>query len=98
VAGASCSGISQIVGVLSKPIVHTALLRIGKHIVSFRREFEALLGSFISGIDIRMIFASQTPVSLLDLFRLRVSLHTEDFVVVLFGHRVIANFRLPIAD
>jgi hypothetical protein len=83
---------------LSKPIVHTALLGIGKHIVSFRREFEALLGRFISGIDIRMIFASQPPVSLLDLFRLRVSFHTEDFVVILFGHPVIANFRFPIAD
>ena len=49
----------------------------------FRHRLETFLGSFVTGIYVRVILARQTPVSLLDLFGLGVALDAENLVIVL---------------
>ena len=87
----SASGcrVGEIVGILSEAIVNTSLLRIRQDVVRFRHHLEAFLGCFVTRIHIGVILARQTPVSLLDLFRLGVALDAEYFVIVLLiSHRL----------
>ena len=90
--------VRKVFRVLTKAIVDASLLRIGEHVVRFRHEFEAFLGSFVTRIYVRVILPRQSPVSLLDLIGLGVALDAEYFVIVLLSHLVIADCQLPIAD
>jgi hypothetical protein len=67
-------------------IVSRPFLGIAQDFVRFPDLLEALFGSFVTGIFIRMIFQSRFAVSLFDLFLIGCSLNPKGFVVIAFGH------------
>jgi hypothetical protein len=66
-------------------IVGCALVRIPEDFVSLLNVFEFRFGvPFLT--DVRMVFASQLPISALDLLRVGAARNTESFVVILELH------------
>ena len=59
----------DIVRVKAELIVDLALLGIAQNVVGFGEGFELLFRDFVARIDVRMIFARQPAVRLLDLVR-----------------------------
>src|SRR5260370_36173046 len=53
--------------ILAKLVVRLALLRIGEHLEGAGDLFELLLGALVPRIDVRMIFAGELAICLLDL-------------------------------
>src|SRR5205807_9551600 len=95
-AGALRRRFSEIIRILAKAIVDSALLWIGKDIERFSYLLEALFGGFVARIYVRVILACEPPVSFLDLFRLGIALHAENLVEVFLGHYFIVDCQTPI--
>ena len=66
-------------------IVHLPLLGIAQHVVRFLNVLETLLGRFVAGVQIGVIFTGEFPVRLADLLDGGVPRHAERFVVVVLG-------------
>ena len=67
-------------------VIGGALLRIAQGLISFTNLLEILLGSFVAGILVRVIFDRQLAVGLLDFLIGSGPLQTENLVIVAFGH------------
>src|SRR2546425_900129 len=75
----------NIVGVEPELVVNLALLRIAEYVVSFGESLKFFFGSFVSGIDVRMIFARKLAECLADVLGGGGLFYAEDFVIVFLG-------------
>src|SRR5437870_11437753 len=75
----------NIVGVEPELVVNLALLRIAEYVVSFGEGLKFFFGSFVSGIDVRMIFARKLAECLADVLGGGGLFYAEDFVIVFLG-------------
>src|SRR5947199_785478 len=75
----------NIVRVEAEMVVHLALLRIAEYVVSFGEGLKFFFGSFVSGIDVRMIFARKLAECLADFLGGGGLFYAEDFVIVFLG-------------
>ena len=76
-------------------IVHLLLLRIAENVVGFLELLEAVLGCFIAGIEVGMIFAGQAAIGFPDVLDTGVASYTEDIVIILFRrHAALAELNL----
>ena len=66
--------------------------------MGFAHYLEALFRGLVTRVNVRVKLSRQPAVSLLDLFRLSVSLQPQYFVVILLGHLHIFDFRFSLAD
>src|SRR5205807_9968869 len=80
----SCRWIN-IVRVEAELVVNLALLGIAEYVVSFGKGLKFFFGSFISGIDVRMIFARKLSERLADVLGGGGLFYAEDFVIVFLG-------------
>jgi len=79
----------EVFGVETVLIVHASLLGITQHIIGLLDSLEPLLGGFVSGIYVGVIFSRQAPVCLFDLRLLSVPRDTQNGVIIFFlGHRI----------
>ena len=51
-----CRGV-DVVGIKTELVVNLALFGVAQDLVGFRQGLELLLGSFVAGIDVGMVFA-----------------------------------------
>src|SRR5437870_5290063 len=65
----------QILAVEAVLVVHLPLLRVGEHVVSFLDLLEFFLRSFIAGVQVGMVFASQLAKSGADILQARLAGH-----------------------
>src|SRR2546427_1284883 len=75
----------NIVRVEAELVVNLALLGIAEYVVSFGEGLKFFFGSFVSGIDVRMIFARKLAECLADVLGGGGLFYAEDFVIVFLG-------------
>ena len=75
----------NMVRIESVLIVDLAFFGVAQDIVSFLDLFETLLGRFVAGIQIGMIFARQLAIRLANLVFFCVPRHAKNFVIILLG-------------
>src|SRR5947199_1011783 len=80
--GVACAFVSagitsrrQILAVEAVLVVHLPLLRVGEHVVGFLDLLEFFLRSFIAGVQVGMVFASQLAKSGADILQARLAGH-----------------------
>src|SRR5207244_7387697 len=66
-------------------VVHLPLLGIAQDVVSLLHILEALLGGFVAGVQIWMIFVREFPVSLADFLRVGFAGNAERLVILVLG-------------
>ena len=64
-------------GVIDRPF-----FRVRENLVGLRDLLEAFFGLFVPGVEVRVVFAGQPPVGLLDLFLAGVPGNSQDFVII----------------
>ncbi len=82
--GFSCGRI-DIVGIKTDLVVDLALFGIAQDIVGLGDGLEFLFGRLVAGVDIRMVLTRKFTEGLADVLGRGGFLHTEEFVVILFG-------------
>src|SRR6185369_3481964 len=63
-------------------VIKLSILRVGKYVISLLQSFELFFGILVTGVQVRVKFARQFSISLLDLILRRVPLYAEDLVVI----------------
>ena len=90
-AAAACVGLGRcridVVRVEAELIVNLALLGIAENVVGFRDNLELLLGRFVSGIHVGMVFARELAECLANLVRRGALLYPESPVIILLIRR-----------
>ena len=74
--------IRAVLPIRSKLVVLPALVRVAEDFVRFLDFFELLFGLFVVRVQVRMVFAGELAVCLLEFVFLGGSRNTEDFVVI----------------
>jgi hypothetical protein len=85
----SLSRFSKLVRMLplaAELVILLSLFRIGKYLIGFVYLFKSGFRRFISGIDVRVVFASKPAISLLDLLVSGIAVYTEYRIVVFIRH------------
>src|SRR5205085_12032301 len=75
-----------IEGGMAVLIVGGPFLRVAQRFVGFAQFLELLLGGFVAGIFVGMVFDGQLAVGFFDLLLAGVAVHSEDLVIIAFGH------------
>src|SRR5207245_8956132 len=75
----------NIVRVEAELVVNLALFGIAENIIGFGEGLKFCFGSFVSGIDVRMIFARKLAECLADVLGGSGLFYAEDFVLVFLG-------------
>src|SRR5260370_437421 len=75
----------NVVRIEAELVVNLTLLGIAQNVVGFGEGLKFLLGSFVSWIYVRMIFARKFAERLADVVRRGRLLHSEEFVIIFFG-------------
>lgn len=76
-------------GSVTKLVILTLFLRVREDSVGFRYFLEAVLGLFVVGVFIRVVFQGQFAVGLFDLIGGRVFSDTEVCIVVFSHSRIL---------
>src|SRR6185503_14637546 len=90
-SGRAATGISlggcgiDVVGIEAQLVVDLPLFGIAENVVGFGNSLKSFLCSFVSGIDVRMIFPRKLAERLADVVRRGRLLYSEDFVIVLLA-------------
>ena len=79
------AALKTVLGVEADLVVHLAFLGIAQDVISFLHVLETLLGGFVVGVEVGMIFARKFPVRLFDFVLVGVFCDAQRFVVVVFG-------------
>ena len=69
---------------MAELVIFLTLFGVRQNIVGFRCLLEFLLGFFVAGIFVRVIFYGQFAISFLELIGTGGFAHTEHFVVIAF--------------
>src|ERR1035438_2755244 len=80
-------GGSAVFGVEAELVVHGTLLGVAEHVVGFLDVLEAVLGGLVTGVEVRVVFASELAIGLADLLRVGFARYAEGFVVIVLGRR-----------
>ena len=75
----------DVVRIKPKLVVNLALLRVSQNVVGFGKDLKLFFGTFIPGIDVRMILARKFAKRLANLVRRSRLLHSQCFVIILFS-------------
>src|SRR5262249_47229021 len=90
--GRAARRVTDVVIVCPELVVHFTLLRVRQHIVSLGELFKLLLGSFVTGIQIGVVFSRKTAIRLANLFLSRGALDSERFVIIFaLSHKCIGS-------
>ncbi len=65
-------------------VIEAPLFRVVEDFVRLGGLLEALLGVFVAGITVRMIFEGYLPILLLDLINANVPRYSQDLIIILF--------------
>jgi hypothetical protein len=72
-------------GAMTELIVLSPLLQVSENLIGFRDLFEFLLGLFVPGVAVGMVFERELAVGLLNLFFARAALDAEHLVIILLA-------------
>jgi hypothetical protein len=77
----------DVVGVEAELVVNLPLLGIAEDVVGLGKSLELLFGTFIAGIDVRMVLARKFAERFADVVGGRGLLYAENAVIILVGGR-----------
>src|SRR6185369_6432903 len=74
--------LTEIVAITPELVVYLTLFRVGQYVVGLREMFELFFRSFITGIEVGMIFTRKPAIHLANFFLSRGAFNAERFVII----------------